>query len=333
MEKQFLKKIERTSIAPHNNFNLIGINIISNILFPFLTYNEIKELKKINILFYNSFINYISFWFNDLKNILNEYKISFPSTVNTISKIEAIDKKIKFKCPYDKCHYIEFDKKGINHIGLFKDEDWSWKNDERYFITKLYKNSFLGEETPYLISVCWIDINLTMTHIKEGNYKLFFKHSVYKANKECMKLNIFLDGKEIFFSLYPTQTMIENDLNNLKKYKEENKNENQEDKKKEDENKEDEKIEENKELDINKNFRLLRRPFYFRNRNIYNLEEYLQEIEYENLLYKELIVNFEIKDDDIKSKEEGHKIEIKFFHNNDTWKNNWGFDSVYLVEE
>ena len=333
MEKQYLKKIERISTAPHNNFNLIGTNIISNILFPFLTYNEIKELKKINILFYNSFIDYISFWFNDLNNILNEYKISSPSIVKTISKIEAIDKKIKFKCPYDKCHYIEFDKKGINHIGLFKDEEWSWKNDGRYYKTKLYNNSFFGDETPYLISVCWVDVNLTMTHIKEGNYKLYINHSVYELNNECMKLNIFLDGKEIFYSLYPTQSMIDNNLNYIKNNHEDNKNENQEDKKKEDENKEDEKIEEKKELNISNNYRSYRRPLFYRKRNEYNSQPSPPKIEYKNLLYKELIVNFEIKDDDIKNKEEGHKIEIKFFHNNSLWKNKWGIDSVYLVVE
>ena len=324
MEKQCLKNIERTSTAPPSNFNLIGKNIISNILFPFFSYNEIKELKKINIIFYNSFIDYLSFWINDLKNILNEYKISFPSTVNTISKIEAIDKKIKYKCPYDKGHYIEFDKKGINHIGLFKDENWTWKNDERYYKTKLYKNSFFGYETPYLITVCWVDNNLTMTHIKKGNYKLFFKHSVYKLRKECMKLNIYLDEKEIFFSLYPTQNMIDNDLNFLKK----NYNEKKDDEKKEDEIKEKEKIELENDLNENNYHKFFRRPLFFRNRNFYHSQN---TIEYENLLYDELIFNVDIKDNDLKNNEDGHKIEIKFFHNDDSWKNNWGIDSVYLV--
>ena len=78
-------------------YALKKIEIITNILFPFFTYKEIKNMKNINILFYNCFIDYVNLWFNELKNILNEYKIEFPTAINTISKNESIDKKIKIK--------------------------------------------------------------------------------------------------------------------------------------------------------------------------------------------------------------------------------------------
>ncbi len=335
MEKKYaLKKIERISSSPHSQFNSLGSNIITNILFPFFTYKEIKNMKNINILFYNCFIDYVNLWFNDLKNILNEYKIEFPTVINTISKNESIDKKIKYKCPYDKCHYIEFSEKGFNHIGLFIDENWTWKNDSRYYETKIYKNSFFNNETPYLITVCWVDTNLTMTNIKDGHYKLYLRHSVYKLREKCMRLKIFLNDNEIFSSEYPTRMMIDNNLNFLKNEKKKIKEEEKEDIK--EENKED--IKEEKKEDIKEEKKEEEVRKFFRGRLIGGRRIFIEkknEIEeYEDLLYDELIEGIKISEDkENKLEKEGNKIEVKFYHNDDFWKNDWGIDSVYLVVE
>ena len=56
--------------------------------------------------------------------------------------------------------------------------------------------------------------------------------------------------------------------------------------------------------------------------------------EYEDLLYNELIKGIKISEDkENKLEKECNKIEVKFYHNDDFWKNDWGIDSVYLVVE
>ena len=94
------------------------------------------------------------------------------------------------------------------------------------------------------------------------------------------------------------------------------------------ENKEDIK-EEKKEEEVRKFFR----GRFIGGRRIF-IEKKNEIEEYQDLLYDELIEGIKISEDkENKLEKEGNKIEVKFYHNDDFWKNDWGIDSVYLVVE
>ena len=70
-------------------------------------------------------------------------------------------------------------------------------------------NSLIGEKLVKLISVCWIDINIQMSKIPKGKYKLYIRHGVFKFSEEKLKLIIKLNDQIIYNEKYPKKYMID----------------------------------------------------------------------------------------------------------------------------
>jgi len=277
-------------------------NIFYNILIPFFSIDDYKELIKVNKYFYNQIILKNITWIQYLNEIKKKFNLLIPSNKIDFCKEIAIKNKRYYKCNIDKSHYIKFTNTGIEHIGTFDKENWAWKNDRKYWREKENENdSLFGEKIVSLITVCYVDTNLTLTKIPPGKYKLYIRHNVYNNNGDLI-LIIKLNNIEIYKKNYPENYMKED----CKIKDETNKNTDE---------KNNLEIEENKteDNDISDNH-------YFFYNNKYNIKNKGQIA---NSFLIDVLIDENQKDE--------NTIFIKFSHINGEWKNNWDLDAVILT--
>jgi hypothetical protein len=196
-------------------------NIFNNILLPFFSFDQYKELIKVNKYFYNNIILINITWIKYLNEIKNKFNLLIPLNKIDFCKEIALKNKRYYKCNFDKSHYIRFVNTGIEHIGTFDKENWAWKNNKQYWKEKENNNdSLFGEKIISLITVCYVDTNLTLTKIPYGKYKLYIRHNVYNNDDGDLILTIKLNDIEIYKKNYPENYMLEdckNDINNNEK--------------------------------------------------------------------------------------------------------------------
>ena len=340
-----LKPIKRDENKKKIYFDkMIDYLMIFN-LFPYFNMKEAKELGKINIRFYNCFVQ---FYERAYPELIKKYNIILEN-LKDYEPLQIYEQK------NDKGHFIKLGFFNIEHFSIFSYNDWTWKNDTRYWNKITPKNSILNKDIYKLKTVCWVDVNTKMSHIYSGKYKLYLNHCVCNIAKEVLKLNVLIDGVSIQEFIYPSKEQIDR-CREAHSPKEEEKKEDdkkEEDKKenyqkKEDDKKEEDKKEEGKKEEINnlniidnlgeiaddhphlmRPFRLglgLRRPFnrvtnINSNRKVYNSD---------NSLFKEFIMEINVVYDQNLDKGEGHELIVKFEHANGDWKNNWLIDAVIL---
>ena len=195
-------------------------NIFNNILLPFFSFDQYKELIKVNKYFYNNIILINITWIKYLNEIKKKFNLLIPLNKIDFCKEIALKNKRYYKCNFDKSHYIRFINTGIEHIGTFDKENWAWKNNKEYWKEKENNNdSLFGEKIISLITVCYVDTNLTLTKIPYGKYKLYIRHNVYNNDGDLI-LTIKLNNIEIYKKYYPENYMLEdckNDINNTEK--------------------------------------------------------------------------------------------------------------------
>ena len=260
--------------------------LISFNLLPFFSENEILSLIKINSKFYNSVIRLAKYHYDFLSSKYNiEAEKNIPPKQNEF-----------YKQKDDKGHYIKFAYFNIEHISLFSENVWAWKDDKRYWEKVEAKNCLLGQkETNHLIQVCFVDVNQTISHVFHGRYNLYLNHCVCNLFKEKLKLIVELDGGIIFEMKYPNSDLIEKC-----RQRHENKN------------------------IFSKKQRFLRGPrFPFRSNKVTLLE---------NRVDKDFITQINIPFD--KKLEEngqsGHCLKVKFEHVEGSWKQGWLIDGFIL---
>ena len=195
-------------------------NIFNNVLLPFFSFDQYKELIKVNKYFYNNIILINITWIKYLNEIKKKFNLLIPLNKIDFCKEIALKNKRYYKCNFDKSHYIRFTNTGIEHIGTFDKENWAWKNNKEYWKEKENNNdSLFGEKIISLITVCYVDTNLTLTKIPYGKYKLYIRHNVYNNDGDLI-LTIKLNNIEIYKKNYPENYMLEdckNDINNTEK--------------------------------------------------------------------------------------------------------------------
>ena len=195
-------------------------NIFNNILLPFFSFDQYKELIKVNKYFYNNIILINITWIKYLNEIKKKFNLLIPLNKIDFCKEIALKNKRYYKCNFDKSHYIRFTNTGIEHIGTFDKENWAWKNNKEYWKEKENNNdSLFGEKIISLITVCYVDTNLTLTKIPYGKYKLYIRHNVYNNDGDLI-LTIKLNNIEIYKKNYPENYMLEdckNDINDTEK--------------------------------------------------------------------------------------------------------------------
>ena len=199
------KTFKKTSIISKK----INPNIFVNILMPFLSVEDYKELIKVDKYFYNNIIHFFNSYLKYINDLKNMYNLRIYSNELDLGLESAIKNNRFYKCLIDKSHYIKFLQSGIEHIYIFEEDDWVWKNDTRYWITQKKDNSLIGEKIVKLISVCWIDINIQISKIPKGKYKLYIRHGVFKFTEEKLKLIIKLNEQIIYDEKYPKKYMID----------------------------------------------------------------------------------------------------------------------------
>ena len=277
-------------------------NIFNSFILPFFSINDYKELIKVNKYFYNSIITKNIEWINYLNDLKIDYNLEIPNNKIDFCKESAIKNQRYYKCNFDKSHYIKFVSSGIEHISTFDKENWTWKNDKRYWKSIKSNESLFDEEILSLIEVCWVDVNITMSKIFKGKYKLYIRHDVTNTRDNNLILIINVNDEEIYKEKYPQKYMRDEC-----KIPDEGKNENIE------------MINDNEKNNQNEN-KFLKIDRFNRFMKIHRLKE------------KGRIANSFLIDINL-LKEENNKISLKFQHTNDNWKTNWDLDAIILTPQ
>ena len=182
-------------------------NIFNNIFLPFLSINDYKEVIKVNKYFYNNIIIKNIEWINYLNDLKIDYDLEIPNNKIDFCKESAIKNQRYYKCNFDKSHYIKFVSSGLEHISTFDKENWTWKNDKRYWKSIKSNESLFDEEIASLIEVCLVDVNITMSKIFKGKYKLYIRHGVFNISDDSLILIIKVNDMEIYKEKYPQKYM------------------------------------------------------------------------------------------------------------------------------
>ena len=170
-KKQFklsLKPLTNNENLKRQKINKLTDVLISYNIMPFFKVREAKELGKINKRIYNAFVRY---YLRIRDSLINKYNIN-------IENEDDYDPNKIYEQKDDKGHFIRLNYSNLEHYLLFSYFKWTWQDNDQYWDKIKPKNSILGKDICHLKTVCWIDINATMTHVYSGKYKLFLNHCV-----------------------------------------------------------------------------------------------------------------------------------------------------------
>ena len=291
-----LKPVKVKENFEYKYFNKLTDVLIAFNLLPFLNENEVKTSGCLDIKFYNAFIRFCEDRYGSL-NLLYNINLNDNQSINQNELYEQKD---------DKGHYIKLGIFSVEHYSLFSYNNWTWKEDKRYWNKIVAKNTILNREIYNLIMVCWVDVNQTITHVFYGKYKLYLNHCICNLYKSSLKFKVFLDNQLIFETQYPSEEQIDKCRDrHAGKDGEENKDNNR-----------------GRVLPGrgNRLFRDLRIPI--RSRHKVELRE--------KRVDKDLITEIDVPYDEKIDKEKGHIITVRFDHNNGDWKQGWMIDAFIL---
>ena len=223
-----LKPMKKTSNEDKRYFVKLTDVLMSFHLFPFFRIKEAKELGKIDSKFFNSFVRY----YERKKDwLIKEYNIK-------IENEKDYDPNGIYEQRDDQGHFIKLNFFNLEHYLLFSYHNWTWRDSNEYWEKITAKNSLLNKDIYHLKTVCWVDVNANMSHIFNGNYKLYINHCVCNLAENMLKLTVSLDGVPLQEFRYPSNELINKCRD---EHKEEEKKEEKEEDKKEEDKKEEEK--------------------------------------------------------------------------------------------
>ena len=277
-------KEEKVVEKEERYFKKLTKNIISFKIFPFLEKKDAKEFGKINSRFHNSFANFYEML---MGNLISKYNLKLEKEYKPDSINEQKD---------DKGHFVKLNYYKEEHYLLFLYNEWTHRNDSKYWEKITPQNSLLNKDIYRLKTVCWIDVNSKMSHIYNGKYKLYINHCVCNLAENKLKMTVLLDGLPLQEFVYPSRTQV-NTCRSV-------------------------------HGDGSKEEVVRRRPLLRPARNavktIYNKD---------NKLNKDFIMEISINYNENLDKSNGHEISIKFDHSDGSWKENWLIDGVILEKE
>ena len=194
-------KIQRPSKT--TNFNNKLKQNLTKYLFNFFKYKELYELGKINVYFQNNIIDYIhenNRWPEKLKEIQKFYDLEINKNEIDDSLLSAKINHRKYKYTVeDKVNYLQFKENCIEFKAIARYNDWAHKDNNSYWREENIEGSYTGEKVFYLVTVCWINVNLYFYHIKAGNYQLYInEHFDDSRIKGELKICVKIGNKEIY---------------------------------------------------------------------------------------------------------------------------------------
>ena len=306
--KLSIKPLTNKENEPREKINKLTDVLISYNIIPFFKIREAKELGKINKRVYNAFVRY---YLRIRDSLINKYNIK-------IENEDDYEPNQIYEQKDDKGHFIRLSHYNLEHYLLFSYFKWTWQDNEQYWDRIKPKNSILGKDICHLKTVCWVDVNASMTHVYSGKYKLYLNHCVCRLKENMLKMTILIDGVPLKEFKYPSREQV----NICREIHSEKNEEN-----KKDEDKKEEKNT-NSNLDVIRPARrgLLRGPFLRIRGNPGVNVNYNKN----NSLNKVYIMDVDIIYDDIMDSSNGHEITIKFDHTEGSWKEGWLIDAAIL---
>ena len=267
-------------------FKKLSNNIISFKLFPFLEKSETKEFGKINRRFHNCFAH---FYETLMSNLFAKYNLKLEKKFKPDNFNEQKD---------DNGHFVKINFKEEEHYLLFAYNEWTHRNDSKYWEIITPKNSLLNKDIYHLKTVSWIDVNSKMSHIFNGKYKLYISHCVCNLAENKLKMTVFLDGIPLQEFVYPSRTQV-NKCRSV-----------------------------HGNGDVSQEEEGRRRHLFRPGRNAvktnYNKD---------NKLNKDFIMEISINYNENLDKSIGHEISVKFEQSDGSWKENWLIDGVILEKQ
>jgi hypothetical protein len=295
-EKNFKLEFKPTKqVENGKKFQKLTEVLISYNIFPFLTFKEAKEIGKSDSKLYNAFIRYYKRSWDSLKT---KYNIKYEGDCKPNEIYEQKD---------EQGHFIKLSFLNLEHYLLFSYFNWTWTNSPEYWEKITPKNSLFNKDIYRLKSVCWIDINVHMTHIYEGKYKLYLNHCVCKLKANILKMTVLLNGVPLQEFPYPSKELLEKCREaHIIKTGGEN----------------------GVKMNLMRPVSRLRKGPFMRGRpgprSIYNQD---------NSLKKDFIMDINVTYDEIRDNGSGHELTIKFDHTDGSWKEGWLIDGVILESE
>ena len=290
--KKKLKIVNRKNGVSQSKFDKLTEVLMSFHLIPFFDKKELKEVGMVNVRLYNSFIRFFD---RTINTLIEKYNVKAD---------KEYDKENYYEQQNDKGHYIKLSLDNIEHSVLFSAFDWTWSKDLKYWEKIPIKNSLFSKNIYHLIRVCYIDINVKVTHLFRGKYKLYIRHCVCLLSENSIKVSIFLDDNLINEFTYPSISKI-NNCNKIHRGQEQEKQE---------------KYERRFHNDIIRPFHRRRIKLRCDNPRRCGETEVLEEY----------IMDFDIPSDEGIENNIGHVLKICFDHNNGNWKTEWFIDAIVI---
>ena len=180
--------------------------ILTNYVCEFLSYNDMKIIGNINVIFRNIYVNYSYKWEPYLIYVLKpRYNLEISEKEIDYNFSEANKLKRTYKIKNDEGLYLLIENNSLNFIKLANSSKWAWKNDINYWVLKDLPNAYLNQSTPILEHVFFCDVNFSFNKIIPSNYSLYLHQAFPELVENSLNLDILVDGIIKFNSDYPNK--------------------------------------------------------------------------------------------------------------------------------
>lgn len=175
-------------------------------LLSYFTLEELSEIAKIN-----------RYFFKHYKCFIEKIDTKFRAYILE-NKLDSSDQKkhtffisVKNKVIYQtksKGEFVMFRKNGIDKYSQGYYFGWAWKDQKQYW-TEIQLSSSLNCPSPFLKSVCYVNVNLAFHQVKKGEYKLYLRQAFTTLREDKFILTIKINEREIFKDEhFPSKEMI-----------------------------------------------------------------------------------------------------------------------------
>ena len=180
--------------------------ILTNKVCEFLSYNDMKIIGNINIIFRNIYVNYSYKWEPYLIYVLKpRYNLEISEKEIDYNFSEANKLKRTYKIKNDEGLYLLIENNSLNFIKLANSSKWAWKDDIKYWVLEDLPNAYLNQSTPVLNYVFYCNVNFSFNKIIPSNYSLYLHQAFPELMENSLNLDILVDGIIKFNSDYPNK--------------------------------------------------------------------------------------------------------------------------------
>lgn len=166
-------------------------------LYGFLTQKELYNICKANRKLFTSFKEFYKKREEKFNKVLSQIKVIQNNKTEHLL-FSAIHNDLAFPLTDYKGEYLKF---GIGFYEVYTHSsqyNWTWKQDHRYWEDLKLKNSNPLYFTPFLIHVCFADINFAFHHVIKNNYKLYFNQAFTTLKSDLFNLEVRLNKKLVY---------------------------------------------------------------------------------------------------------------------------------------